>query len=82
MNKRDKFLMEEYARKVSHLSVQKWEVATVMALHEEFGFGEEELVRVIEAISKEVKSITSGWIGFETYKEYVYEHTGFKLEEE
>jgi hypothetical protein len=82
MNKRDKFLMEEYARKVSLLSLQKWELATVMAMHKEFGFNEEELVKMIEAIKKEVESITSGWIGFEDYKEYVYENTGFKLEEE
>jgi hypothetical protein len=82
MNKRDKQLMEDYARKVALLSLQKWELATVMAMHKEFGFGEKRLDRMIEAIKKEVESITSGWIGFEDYKEYVYENTGFKLEKE
>lgn len=82
MNRRDKQLMEAYAVKVATLSVQKWELATVMGMHKEFGFGEERLKRMIKAIEKEVESITSGWIGFETYKEYVYEQTGFKLGEE
>lgn len=82
MNRRDKQLMEAYARKVAYLSVQKWEVATVVALHKDFGFTEEQLDKVIKAITNEVESITSGWIGFEDYKEYAYELTGFKLEEE
>lgn len=81
MSRRDEQLREEYAEKVTNIAIQQWILATAMALHNELGFGEMRIHRMLKAIEKESKSFTSGWIEFETYKEYVYEQTGFKLEE-
>ena len=69
MSRRDEYLRKEFAKKTTYFALQKWQLATVMALHKELGFGDKRMKRMLKAIEKEVESITSGWIGFEDYKE-------------
>lgn len=81
MNRQEKLQVEKDLKKASKRSVDVFLLATIVALHKEFGFGKLRIEKTLAAIMKEAEIMSSGMIGLIDYQAYAEELTGFKLEE-
>lgn len=86
MNRREKEQVERekerYAQKFAKESFDMLQLATLRVLHNEFGFGKQRLLKVHDAIAKEVTGvINSAMIDYKTYKKSVEELVGIEFED-
>lgn len=85
MNRRE---IEQVEREKQRFALQQVKTSTdklilsfIAALHDEFGFGRDRLIRTLKAFEKQCEIQGSGMITHEYYKEDVERKTGVKLGE-
>ena len=79
MNRRDKQLQEQLIHKVkkqaTEVTVTSYLSVMTKVLKKEFGFGKNRTEKLIDIMMQEMKSLSSGMIGYEDYMKYVEETT-------
>ena len=75
MSRREEYLRQKAIQKAINMTTDIILSGLTVALKKEFGFGQERISRVLQAVENEITPIGRGMIGFEDYKAYAEELT-------